>query len=262
MKKAIFLRILAVLVLLGGIFYIIYSDYKQMKLSLGDSPVDLATSTPLVNLPTATINSVDAEKDSLAIPPPSLDRPYKLPASVDKILGARVMKDIESSIISLRSDPDQFGKWLDLALLRKFIEDYDGAEEIWVFMSKEWADNPIAFGNLGDLYTFYLKNYPKAEANLKMVIDIDPSDVSAYRNLYMLYTNQYTEKKSEALPTLLVGIKANQKVTDLMVLAAGYYKDAGDGAKAKEYYNMALPLAEAQKNDFLIDFLNKELKNL
>ena len=273
-KKAILLRVIIVLALLGGIFYIIYNDYKQIKLPLDDTVTKIATTTPpAVNLSTATskvpvVGAKDnkkasvEDKDILAFPIPNLDRYYSVPVSLDKSIAEQTVREISSTVASLKKDPAQFNKWLELALLRKIVEDYSGAEEIWLFTAKEWPDSSISHTNLGDLYAFYLKDYPKAEISLKRVIEIEPHNVSAYRNLYMLYANQYTEKKLEAVPILLSGIKNNPKSTDIIVLIASHYKDNGDSAKAKEYYNMALPLALAQNNAFLIDFLNKEIKNL
>ncbi|MBI5139863.1 MAG: hypothetical protein HZA94_00200 [Candidatus Vogelbacteria bacterium] len=270
-KKTILLRTVAVLVLLSGLLYIIYNDYRQVKLFNKDSvSLPVATSTRSANQPVATISTpakvvseVKAvDKITLAFPLPDLDRPYTIPLSLDAAMVAQTRREISSNVESLKSNPDQFGRWLDLALLRKLVEDYIGAEEIWIFTSKEWPDSFISHANLGDLYTFYLKDSLKAEISLKKVIEISPNTVPSYRNLFMLYTNQYIEKKSEALPTLLSGIKANPKAVELMILVASYYKDSGDNVKALEYYSMALPLAEKQANSFLIDFLNKEIKNL
>lgn len=270
MKKEIFFRIIIIAILLGVVFYITYNDYQQVRLS---GKTDVATSTGVITISaTSTLGQKEiiksgsdstAKKDlSTKIEFPSLDRPYVISSLIDEGMRAKAEKGFSDNIAALKSDPEQFGKWLELALLRKFVEDYRGAEEIWIFTSKKWPDSFISYNNLADLYTFYLKDYPKAEANLKKVTELDIKNISAYRNLYMLYYNQYTEKKSEALPILLSGIKFNPASTELMALAASVYKDEGNKSKAEEYYNMALSIARARNNTSLASYLEEQIKGL
>ena len=269
MKKQILLRVLIVLVLLGSLSYIVYKDYKQVNNANAPFVNSSATSTVAANtaskpalVATSTNPYKVPEKPALIAPTPDLNRSYNPPENFSDSKKNELKKRYSDEVLSLKKDPEQINTWFDLAILRKTAGDYEGARDIWIFTSKVWPQIPVSFIGLGDVYTFNLKDLPKAEENLKIAVLISPQDASMYARLSEFYRFRYPEKKSEALPTLLSGLKLNPKSTDFMVVIAYYYQDTGDKVNARTYFEMALAIAKDNKNTALINYLNQDLKDL
>ena len=85
-------------------------------------------------------------------------------------------------------------------------------------MTKVAPTNYIAYGDLGDLYMNFDVNYPKAEANYKAAIAINPHVIDYYRDLYTLYTSFYKVGTGAAANILAQGLKANPNNPDLLQL--------------------------------------------
>ena len=170
----------------------------------------------------------------------ALDR--KIPAG-----DAAKTKELKDLSLQLKSEPNYLQGWLQLGILRKFLEDYEGASLAWQYASAIRPADYVAFNNLGDLYHFYLKDFAKAEKYIKQAISVKPDFIPGYKNLFDLYALSYTEKSSQAVPILLEGIQKNQSDYYLKVVLASYYKDQGDKPNARKYYEEALKLNPPNK---------------
>lgn len=142
----------------------------------------------------------------------------------------------------LTKTPDHMGAWMEAGLIKKGICDYKGAEEVWIYVGELRPQNSLSFGNLGDLYTHFLKDYPKAEAAYFRAIENEKHDINYFRNFFELYYYSYAEKKYLAEKVLLDGIENNPESQDLMTLLASYYRDNGNKEKAAEYFAKALKI--------------------
>ncbi|MBI3442713.1 MAG: hypothetical protein HY007_03015 [Candidatus Sungbacteria bacterium] len=109
----------------------------------------------------------------------------------------------------VKETPEYTAAWLELALLKKAIGDYEGSRDIWLYKSVIHPHEATAFLNLGDLYTNYVKDYPKAEASYGGAIKADPKNVMGYLGLSDLYVFFLKEKKAQAEGVLKEGIAAN-----------------------------------------------------
>jgi tetratricopeptide (TPR) repeat protein len=118
--------------------------------------------------------------------------------------------------------PQDFNSWIALGDLRKEAGDYAGAALDWQYMSKLYPSNIVSNANLGDLYTNYLPDYPKAAAALKAQIANDPTDVYIYDDLYSLYTHQYPQSTATIVALLKAGIAANPAAAELKADLAKY----------------------------------------
>ena len=208
---------------------------------------------------------VDVEQMPLTegVPAPGLNRPLVFSApDLTSELTEFYKQNIEKLVSALKSDPKQIDKWLELGLLYKQIGDYAGAEEVWKYIAEVSSEKVIVYGNLGDLYQFYIKNYPKAEDYMKKVIALKPDNVAGYRALYDLYTLSYKEKMPEALKTLSSGLAKNPDNYDLLVLTASYYKMVGDKVNAKIYYEKALAVADKAGMAVAKQAIEDEISNL
>ncbi len=150
------------------------------------------------------------------------------------------MKDIANAI--KRGEP-LFEHLLELASYRKLVEDYTGAEEIWVYMTKQYPTNRSAYENLGNLYHFYRTDFPKAEVMMKKAIESEVAYPYSYVNLFELYTQSYREKENLAEQVLLDGYVKTGKNVLITVTLAQYYADKGRNAEAKKYFEEVLKFA-------------------
>ena len=142
----------------------------------------------------------------------------------------------------LAKTPDHMGGWMEVGLIRKGLCDYQGAADVWTYIGEIRPENSLSFANLGDLYTHFLVDYPKAEAAYLRAIENEKHDVNYFRNFFELYYYSYTEKKHLAEKVLLDGLNYNPDSQDLMTLLASHYRDNGNKEKAIEYFNKVLKL--------------------
>ena len=151
---------------------------------------------------------------------PLLRRPIVF-SSVFSPEAQRLMtQKIEASIAALEKNPQLFDEWMQLAILRKTVDDYEGARQIWEFLKTTNPQQPGPYANLAALYTYELKNPDLAERNFAQAIQKGPNEVSVWRNGYDFY--RYVRKDDgKAKETLQAGI-AQTKSTDLQYLLDHY----------------------------------------
>lgn len=140
--------------------------------------------------------------------------------------------------------------------------DYKGAETDWLEAAQKSPTNLVPYNNLGNLYHYYLKDFPKAEQNLLKVVELDPTYISGYRNLLDLYRYSYQQSTTKAVDILQQGLKANPKNIDLYVLLASYYEQKGDVKNAKLNYNLALTEARVRGDQDIIQSIEIYMKNI
>lgn len=179
-------------------------------------------------------------------------------------------KDIQDSLIKRSKDASAFLKqnggrtdyWFELANVRKDLGDYQGALDIWTYLTKVTPDNHISYLNIGNLYHYQLKNYPKAEEYLLKATKLAPKYILGYRDLSDLYRLSYQRETMKAAEVLKVGLEFNPNHTDLLIPLAGFYRDIGDKVTALGYFEKALEQAKILKNTELIASLEKDIAAL
>ncbi len=158
----------------------------------------------------------------------------------------------------IANEPNKLTHWLALAGTMKAIRSYDQAEEVWLYITEKWPEDPTAFGNLGDLYTNFLVDYAKAEEALKQAIEKSNNlneHLIYYRNLHRLYQQKYQEKADLADDILLEALEEYPKEPNFLALLANYYQDVDNKEKAIEYYEKLLEVDPG--NQEAIDELEK-----
>lgn len=123
--------------------------------------------------------------------------------------------DIRKYAKMAKDNPEHIAAWLQTALLKKAIGDYEGARDIWIYLTIVRPKDATAFLNLGDLYTNYLKEYASAERNYRSAIKADPEVTMGYIGLSDLYIFFYKEKANQAEAVLKQGIAANPNDANL-----------------------------------------------
>lgn len=117
--------------------------------------------------------------------------------------------DIRKYAKMAKETPEYIAAWLQTAILKKAIEDYEGARDIWIYVTIARPHEATAFLNLGDLYTNYLKDYVSAEKNYQNAIKAEPKNAMGYLGLSDLYIFFYKERVAQAEQILKQGIAAN-----------------------------------------------------
>jgi tetratricopeptide (TPR) repeat protein len=183
--------ILGAVIIVIGLIWFIFSDIK-----INVSPNENTTAKDGVN----TILSENNDKEDIEIRPipidnairqeliyPDLNRPIVFPDSFPEDARIIIQNNVAALTAQLKTDPDLFNSWLDLAIQYKIIEDYKGARDIWEFLSTVSPENSVSFRNLGDLYGYYLGDNQKAEKNLLRAIEISPNEIEYYLKTMEFY---------------------------------------------------------------------------
>ena len=188
------------------------------------SPADANPISASTTTPTTTLEGVSGTGDYTVeftgANPPAL-RTTSITASLPEEAKTILRAKIEAQYEILRSEPTRVDIWLRLGVNRKIGGDFDGAIEAWNYVA-EVAPNGMratAYGNLGDLYMYFLKDYKKAETNFKKAIAINPNVIEYYRALFYLYRDINKDKAAVA-DILAQGLKANPNNPDLLQLQA------------------------------------------
>lgn len=132
--------------------------------------------------------------------------------------------NIEKYAKMAKDNPEHIAAWLQVAILKKAIGDYEGARDIWLYVTAARPHEATAFFNLGDLYTNYLKDYASAEKNYQNAIKAEPKNAMGYLGLSELYVFFYKEKAAQAEQILKQGIAANPGDVNLQKALARLYE--------------------------------------
>ncbi len=200
---------------------------------------------------------VESAAQNVSAPAPSLERESPVTPGLDSTVVVRLQGEIKEFAANLKKTPTSFQDWIDLGLAYKQLGDYEGAKGAWEYVSLLYPENIVSFGNLGDLYANFLKDYAKAEARYRTAIKNKPNDVYLYGNLFDLY-KVYKQGAGNGEAVLKDGIAKNSNELSLPIMLARYYRDAGRAEEAKSAYDAVIALAVREGNTAVADSLTAE----
>lgn len=185
---------LGALVVLAILFYFAYVFRSQP----GSAPVvQTATSTPAtttvsiggvtMELPPGVTATVTPDTSAGAGPAPSLDRKIVFPANFPPDAQRVFLSNLASLKSDIAKNPTSYDDWIQLGIDWKMVSDYEGARQAWEYATKLEPKNPIAFGNLGYLYGYYLHDLANAEANYDKAIENAPGETQWYQQAFEFY---------------------------------------------------------------------------
>ncbi len=251
-NKNITLFIAVIVLVFGAIFFTAKDDAeKSDEYTINQ----ISTSTEV------KIDSTQNKTNAVAMAVPDLDRLIIAP-SIQGAVREQITSQLKEVSGNLKKNTTVFDNWILLGLFRKIAGDFEGARDAWEYAGAISPMNHVSFSNLGDLYHYYLKNYPLAEKNILIFIKNNPENIAGYRDLYNLYTQSYREKINEAPKILLSGLSKNPNNLDLLVLLAKHYVGMGDKVNATKYYELAITEAQKEGNTSLKQVLESELSSL
>ncbi|MBI5004636.1 MAG: hypothetical protein HZC04_00405 [Candidatus Lloydbacteria bacterium] len=263
-NQKVIISSLIIVVLAAG--YFVYKNVAKQKtgpaLDVATSTVE-ATNNPDKNTNSSVAGTKTAGKTTpLLARLPDLARPVIILANIAPETETMARAKISELSKELGAEPGLFGNWLDLASYRKLIGDNVGAEEIWLFMTKQWPDHDVPYINLGNFYHYQTHDFAKSEAAFRKAISVKPNSIPPYIGLYELYALSYAEKAGLADDILIEGLKNNPKNILLLSTLAEYYTGQGDITSAKKYYQEALDVAMQSNDTKLQDQLKQRISGL
>ena len=192
MKNSIVLVLVYILIAagVGGLGIYVYndvvgSDEGDNQPVQNEVPSVVSTTTGATNVKLDTIGDAGSYKIEV-LPPvsgvvhPAIDRPIVFPPSFSTNAQNVMRKNISDAVATLKQNPSDTDTWLRLAIWRKMINDYKGAEEIWVYLTKVLKEPSYVYINLGDLYGYFLKDSVKAEYYFKESVRLEPENIEYY----------------------------------------------------------------------------------
>lgn len=261
------LTIILIAVLAIAIFVYIYKDLHKSTTIVQQVPKENPEVVPVSVDPNKsgqgyTVKVIDTQTPvkTVAKAPqmPDLELAVVNHAHIDDVAFKIMAENIAILVKSIKKDQADESNWLNLAIYRKNIGDYDVSADILNYVAKIWPKDYVPYNNLADLYQFYIKNYSLAEKNWLKVIDLKPNLIQAYQNLSELYATQFIEKQAQSLPILLTGLDKNPQNIDLIISVARRYKVVGNTVQASVYYSKAITEAKNQNNQQLVVSLEQE----
>ncbi len=188
--------------------------------SSGGNVISISPSGKVTGPAGYTITEIPVGSD--APQAPNYKAPLVFASTVPADQQAQLQQAFAAAQATITKSPQDFNSWIELGLVRKEAGDYTGAAADWQYMSALYPTNVVSNANLGDLYTNYLPNYPKAAAAFKAQIANDPTDEYIYIDLYDLYTTHYPQSSSTIVALLKQGLAAVPGDAQLSALLAKY----------------------------------------
>ncbi len=174
------------------------------------------------------------------------DFPQALEKMDEEILRL-TLEDLNSQYQDKKEDKQVYVSWINIGILKKRLGDYQGAEDAWQNAISYNPDQPLAFGNLADLYLFELKEIEKAEEYYKKVLTMSPNYYNYYIGLATLYRYEMTDKANLIENLMNDGARINpgERENYYMYLASYFAhgpenKGGNDIEKAKFYTQKTL----------------------
>ena len=221
-KLIIFIVILLVISGLGSYIYYDYVGNVGNRVSNKSTENNSSLTSEPATGGTPTPNLEEIKKQI-----PNLDRAIVFKGDLTEEQKNRAIAEIKMITAALKADYDKLAEWLTLGIWRKTIGDYEGAAEAWKFATIIRSKDPVAFHNLGDLYSQYFPDYPKAEQYYLSAIEKDTGhNPFFFIKLYEFY-RYYYKKLDLAEKTLLDAIKANPGDEQLKAILDDLRKEVG-----------------------------------
>jgi len=220
-KNKQILGIIAVTILAIIVGFYIYNDNTAQDTAGEESPT--ATSTETTNNTGINIEgdgdyTVEIVPVSNNLPkPPSLGR--KIVFSDDTSLESRAVITANMDVLytKIGENDRDISAWTELATYYKIANDYEGSREALEYVTKIAPNSSLAYRNLGDLYSYYIKDSVKAEKNFLKAIELLPSQVEYYSTTADFYRNVLGDTQ-KAISIIEQGIVANPNSPDLKTL--------------------------------------------
>ncbi len=193
---------------------------------------------------------------------PTLDRGIVFGSSVPAEARTIIQQKIAGFVANLKKDPTDASSWFDLAIWYHTADDFEGARQIWEFLIKAAPEDTTAYDNLGRMYYFDLKDFPKAESYFKQSISVRSDIITPYIELFGLYKDSYKQNTTAAVDILITASKKFPTNPDPFLLLGGYYRDHNEIAKARDAFTKGIEILKTAGDSARVKAVQAELDSL
>ena len=231
MKKKIlkFLKEKSHIIIPGAIFVIIVGFLVGAYFFTNRGPVIEKSFDEVLGDFSEAVKEFYIDYDKLALNPNNHPRPDEL---LNKI------REEEAKLSDDDPENDRTAYEL-IAFNSRTLGDAEGAIRGYRASLSIQPNNTIILNNLATSYQD-LKEYKKAEAAFKKLIEFSPGTVYAYRKLADIYLIPAVGKKDRVVPTIEAGLASVPESGDLLSYLAVYYQEERNYTKAIEYFERLL----------------------
>ncbi len=146
----------------------------------------------------------------------------------------------DEAVQYIKEDSNDYLGWAVAGANKKAVNDYYGAEALYLEGLKRIENNTVLYSNLGDLYYHFIEDYEKAEEYYLKVIEFEPEIKSAYsletyRELSVLYRVKFKDE-DKAINILKFGLENNPENKDLLIYLANAYTKFNRNQEAKQIW--------------------------
>lgn len=136
----------------------------------------------------------------------------------------------------IQDNPSDAQSWFDFAHHKEYLNDHAGAAAAWEKAFELQPLNFITALDLGNMYQYFLKDYPKAEYYYKKSLEIHAGFTSAYEGLLDLYRYNWQGHSDKYEPTALDAVK-NDSANEVSYLVGmvEFFASRGEIDKARTY---------------------------
>lgn len=164
-----------------------------------------------------------------------------------KVLDARLplaqveilKKQFEAAVVAVQTNPDSYNDWITIGIIKKQVNDYDGARVVWEKAVVLRPAGSLPLYNLANLYADFLNNPQKAEEYYLAALRNSPDLTQGYTNLADLYKNKLNQPE-KVEPLILDGLSKTNNDPNFYAYLGGFYKETKNYAKAMEYFEKLL----------------------
>ncbi|KKR64777.1 MAG: hypothetical protein UU06_C0041G0001, partial [Parcubacteria group bacterium GW2011_GWB1_40_5] len=199
------------IVLLLGLYIVFDKKSKNEEVKLVDTPnsQDVSSTTPETSNTTNdtaitvvggtgnyTIEQVSGtEGAGVPQPVPNLDRkitvyPGAIISAESKAVATEKIQTLQSQ---LKQNTGDVKAWINLGIYQKMAGDYDGAVLSWKYAGRLSPTNYVSFGNLGNLYAYFLRDNAQAEIYYKQAISKGQTQAYLYIQLAEVYRDIFKD---------------------------------------------------------------------
>jgi len=221
-----------VLTMAGGVFWYVQSGLKSAQdqaLVTDNSNSEENIGLPLEEAPQKE-ETVKKDTDTDILKAQALEiisRPISVEVQLSDSSRKNALAKLDELIKLIEERYDYANAWYDFGAYRMVIGDYDGAIDAYKFVPLIKSGDYVGYGNLGDIYMNYLKNYSLAEENFLKAIQNNFAYISGYVELAALYENNFEDGRQKAEDLFLSGINSNTGNLYLKVRLAQFYDRNG-----------------------------------
>ena len=252
-RRFIFLGISGVVlvVVLSGLYY----AFSQRSVA---TPGVVSEATPNTLAPSGGFTLEEISPSDILDSAPDISRGIRFSESIPQEVRDILSKKATEAVANIRANPASGADWFNLALYYHTANDYEGAREIWEFLTVVAPSNTVAFNNLGKLYHFSVPDFPKAEEYFMKSLAIDAESLTPYVELFDLYRFSYKTDTTAAVDIMKKAMTIFPDNLDLFLALGAYYRDRGDTAQARSTFTNGLDKArDAEDVGFIASFGNE-----